>query len=374
MYDVVIVGAGPAGSTLARLLDPSLRVLLVDRRELGDAAPRRAAGKPCGGLLAPAAQRELARQQLGVPSHVATGPQLFAVRAVDADTGIERRYQRQYVNTDREAFDRWLVSLVSENVERAFGWSFERLEVGASTRREVPTVHFATSRGGRAGVRARLVVGADGASSALRRAAGGRQARRYAAVQARFDTSAHDAHYGAIFCRKVTDFYGWTIPKPDGLLAGVAVRAGSGAAAAFDAFVRIARDAGFPLGAEVERGAATLVRPGGPGDIFLGTRSVALVGEAAGLVSPSSGEGVSYALRSAALLASVVNRALVIEGAAELLPAYRQAVAPLAFEVLGKTAKARALGSPAVRRAVMRSGLGALPERPTGDLVEAFGL
>jgi flavin-dependent dehydrogenase len=82
MYDVAIIGAGPAGATLARLLSERYRVLLVDRRRL-DLEPRAGAlTKPCGGLLAPAAQRELARQGLGVDSSVVTGRQLFAVRTL----------------------------------------------------------------------------------------------------------------------------------------------------------------------------------------------------------------------------------------------------------------------------------------------------
>lgn len=33
-WDIVIIGAGPAGATLARLLNQQQRVLLVDRRNL----------------------------------------------------------------------------------------------------------------------------------------------------------------------------------------------------------------------------------------------------------------------------------------------------------------------------------------------------
>ena len=47
MYDVVVVGAGPAGSTAAKFLsEESLKVLLIDK----DKFPRE---KPCGGGLPP---------------------------------------------------------------------------------------------------------------------------------------------------------------------------------------------------------------------------------------------------------------------------------------------------------------------------------
>jgi geranylgeranyl diphosphate/geranylgeranyl-bacteriochlorophyllide a reductase len=111
VYDVVIVGAGPAGSTLARLLAPRLRVLLVEKRRLLDWRTQSSPEKPCGGLLAPDAQAALAELGLGVPREILVGPQLFAVRAVDATSGLERHYPRSYLNVERGRFDAWLLSL-----------------------------------------------------------------------------------------------------------------------------------------------------------------------------------------------------------------------------------------------------------------------
>ena len=79
MYDIAIIGAGPAGATLARLVGDRYRTLLVDRRRLGEPPAPGGPSKLCGGLLAPAAQAELARQGLGIPASVIAGPQLFAV-------------------------------------------------------------------------------------------------------------------------------------------------------------------------------------------------------------------------------------------------------------------------------------------------------
>jgi len=151
MYDIAIIGAGPAGATLARRLGSQYRVLLVDRRRMDLDPAESPISKLCGGLLAPAAQRELARQGLGIPQAVIAGPQLFAVRTLDLAADLERLYQRFYVNVDREAFDRWLVSLVPESVERCWGWSLSAIE----TDDEAPTLTFRTAEGGRASVRAR---------------------------------------------------------------------------------------------------------------------------------------------------------------------------------------------------------------------------
>ncbi|TLM98450.1 MAG: oxidoreductase, partial [Actinobacteria bacterium] len=295
MFDVVIIGAGPAGSTLARLLPERLRVLLVDQRRLDLVASEDpSAAKLCGGLLAPAAQRALAHQGLGVPSGVLSGPQLFAVRTLDADAGLERLYQRHYLNVDRDAFDRWLCSLVPSTVTRAMGWSLVGFEHDASGAMTV----FRTPGGGRASARASVVVGADGATSLVRRLAY-REApapRRYVAVQGVFETApAQDPYYGALFDSSITDHYGWTIPKGDTLVAGVAVPEGLGVVAAYDAFVGRARASGFRLGRELGRGSAAVARPIAPAQMNLGAGRVLLAGEAAGLISPSSAEGISYA-------------------------------------------------------------------------------
>jgi flavin-dependent dehydrogenase len=289
MYDVCIIGAGPAGSTLARIIGTRYRTLLVDRRPLDYEWAPGVRGKLCGGLLAPRAQAELARQGLGVPRCVVAGPQLFAVRTLDLEADLERLYQRFYVSVDRERFDRWLVSLVPASVDVAMGWRAESIDTAAG----MPLVTFATPGGGRASVEARLVVGADGAGSLARRVAAtaGRTPRAYTAVQAVFSASWSEPHYGAVFDRRLTEFYGWTIPRGDTLVAGAAFGSAVGAHDRFDRFVSSLRAHGFALGEERSRAAARVVRPARPGDVTLGANAVALVGEAAGLISPSSAEG-----------------------------------------------------------------------------------
>ena len=127
MYDIVIVGAGPAGSTLARLLNEDKKILIIDRRNM-DSKIDFKAEKCCGGLISPDAQLMLAKFGLGVPKSILVEPQLFTVRTIDIDNKMERFYQRNYVNIDREKFDRWLVSLIPDNVEKLFGVLFKGYE------------------------------------------------------------------------------------------------------------------------------------------------------------------------------------------------------------------------------------------------------
>lgn len=353
MYDVIIVGGGPGGATLARLTGRTHRTLLLERRPAGAEGFGPRCGKPCGGLLAPDAQRALAALGLGVPRDVLTGPQLFAVRAIDAASGLTRHYQRHYLNVDRGRFDAWLRGLVPPEVEVRHGARVTGLRSDADgVALEVEVA------GGRETVRGRLVVGADGAGSLVRRLAfpGAPAARRYLALQEWFEAARPDPCYTAYFDPAATDFYGWAIPKAGWLVVGAALPPGGDAPARFARVVEGLRAAGLPLGRSRGREGTLLDRPSRPAHLVPGTGRVGLVGEAAGLLSPSSAEGISLALRSATLLAGALEGGL--EGWAAR---YRAATGPLRRGLLWKVLKAPVLYAPPLRRLVMATGLGAAP-------------
>ena len=113
VYDIAVVGAGPAGAVFVKEIAqarPELKIVLIDGQSQNTA-------KPCGGLLAPDAQKLLARFDLVLPKSVLEDPQIFAVETIDIDQKLVKYYQRHYLNMDRYAFDRWLVSLIPSNVK-----------------------------------------------------------------------------------------------------------------------------------------------------------------------------------------------------------------------------------------------------------------
>jgi flavin-dependent dehydrogenase len=356
-YDVAVIGAGPAGATLARLLGGKMRVLLVDRRNL-DRDFDGKAGKCCGGLVAPDAQKAIAEFGLGLPAGVMAGPQLFAVRTIDLSNGLERYYQRFYINVDRERFDRWLVSLAAA-AETRFGCGYlgyERAGGGFRIRLRSGGREFTEEAG--------VLVGADGALSPVRRQAFPLAPRpeTYVAVQECFEAADPAPYFSALFDRATTDFYCWTIPKEGVLLLGAALRPGKDAAGKFEALKRRLPAFGYEPGRRVRREGAAILRPRSVGQICTGAQGIALAGEAAGFISPSSCEGMSYAFRSAAALAEALA-----PGVGGFESRYARAAADIRLNIFVKNLKSPFMYAPPLRRAVMRSGLGSLKMFEGGD-------
>lgn len=304
MYDVVIVGAGPAGATLARLLGHRLKILVIDKRQLLEKGSSVRSEKSCGGLIAPDAQQMLARFGLGVPKEILTGPQIFTVRTMDIQNDFERYYQRHYININREKFDKWLVSLIPSEVHIASGAILKSFE----TVNDVIKVQY-TREGKEQTVYTKLLAGADGAFSTVRRKLSPvtPAPKTYITIQEFYQTDSSYPYFSAIFDDEITDFYSWTIPKNDLLVLGTAVSPKNQPYEKFLALKNKLFSKGFKFGSCVKRTGSYLLRPGRLNEICLGKGNVALIGEAAGWISPSSAEGLSYAFRSANALADAIQ-------------------------------------------------------------------
>lgn len=349
MYDVAIIGAGPAGATLARLISDRYRVLLVDRRKPLGAGTDDFSGKCCGGLLAPDAQGMLSKMGLGLPKSVLVDPQLFVVRAIDVRQRTERYYQRYYINMNRGRFDSWLLSMVPSNVDIRLSCRFKSYKSDGDG---VRIKFFCNNKIHTE--RARILVGADGATSRVRKQTIGDNPfpKTYFAFQEWVEADGQLPYFSTLFDPEITDYYCWTIPKEDFLLIGAALHPRQDIRRRFGLLKERLKNNGLRFGKVIRREAAFILRPIKLEQLSTGAGSVALLGEAGGWISPSSAEGLSYAFNTALILAEVLQKS-----PDNFQQRFRRKTAPLRRNIFVKNMKSHFIYGRRLRNIVMKSGL-----------------
>lgn len=314
-HDAIVIGAGPAGSTAARLLaGRGASVLLLDKSVF----PR---DKPCGGGvtvraasaldidLSPAVERTI----YGTRFSLRLGPHFDRV----SDRPLAYMTQRR----DLDAFLAGQAAEAGADFHDGEGVREIEYPVGRE-----PVKRPVTVRTDRSTYTARILIGADGANGLTGRATGLRprcdEAVALEGVLPFVDDVPPDwRRHVALDLGGVAGGYGWVFPKGRCLNVG----AGGWKYAGFTLRPKLAelcRRYGFdPATLEDVRGHHLPVRsPGAP----VARGPVALVGDAAGLVDPLSGEGIHMAFASGRLAAESALACLA--GETPDMTAYQRAV------------------------------------------------
>jgi menaquinone-9 beta-reductase len=344
--DVLVVGAGPAGASAALAAlraRPGARVTMVDAEPLGR-------DKTCGDGVAPHALAELA--QLGVHD-VVTGYGPIArldLRTPGGARVVAEPPQPGHV-VPRRVLDARLASAA--------------VEAGAAlVRHRVRRVEVRSDRVVLDGVLSgRVVIAADGANSAVRRAIGlPRNPDDHLALAVRGYAAAHQEPGDDPGPSQLIDMqddawpaYAWSFPLVDG----------SGQANVGYGRLRSRLSGRGDLWGELER-----LRPDQPATdlkahhLPLSTwrppqpdGRVLLVGDAASLINPLTGEGIFYAVRSGRL----AGAAAVTPGGRAAGAVYRRALARSLGRHLRHTSMLSRLSR---HRGVLEAGLVATSGRP----------
>jgi geranylgeranyl reductase family protein len=316
-YDVLVVGAGPAGSSAAyRLARAGARVLLVDKARF----PR---DKPCGGGLTLRAVKALPVSVDPVVEHVVDR---MSFRLRFGPEFVRESKQPLILMTQRRLLDHFLAERAAEaGAEFRDGVRVEAFESDADGVR---------ARVGGETVEAAVAVGADGANGVTAKSFGLESKPTYGvAFEGNVAYGAADpARYrrvAAIELGVIPGGYGWVFPKGDHVNVGIGGWEDTGPTLR-DRLRDLCERHGIPAEAvESLRGHRLPLRTA---DAPLSRGRALLVGDAAGLIDPISGDGMFEAFVSARLATDAIVDLLA--GRTESLEPYadsvRRELAPLA--------------------------------------------
>lgn len=297
VHDILIAGAGPAGSTAAREAGKKgLSVLLIDK----EAFPR---PKPCGGGLS---EKALGYLDEPLPEGLKK-KEVSGIRFRFGNCCLEGRAGTRIATMiSRAAFDHFLVRRAVDA-----GIALHENERALRYEERPDGIRLFTSRGVRDG---KYLIIAEGSQGPLTRQVrerdgGGRYGVSLVSeipVERDRSPEGHSKTFPEIYFDALYGGYGWVFPQGDTFSVGIGTftRHPARARSIFRSFLS---RCGFPPDAP----ARGHVIPAGGFRRTIRRSRVLLAGDAAGFVDPFSGEGIAYALQSGRLAGQAVADAVL---------------------------------------------------------------
>ena len=306
-FDVFVVGGGPAGATAANdLARAGRKVALLDR-----------AGriKPCGGAVPPRLIRDF-----DIPDEQIVAKVSCARMVSPTGRKVDIHIKGGYVGmVDREQFDEFLRTRAASSGATRLTGTYVRID------RDDKGTHVVwrdKASGEERRTSAKVVIGADGARSQVARenVPGGdtipyviayHEIIRAPEAVPGYDPARCDVIYDG---RISPDFYGWVFPH--GKTVSVGMGTGHDGFDLKEATAALRASAGLAQCETIRKEGAPI--PLKPLDRWDNGRDVVLAGDAAGVVAPSSGEGIYYAMVGGQVAAKAAAAVLKSGRAADL--------------------------------------------------------
>lgn len=314
-YDVVIVGAGPSGSTAAIAIKqkfPNLDVLVIDKSDF----PR---DKICGDGIGPGSL--LIAEQLGIFDKIFAGDDLisdcilYGSKNGPLRTAIPKVGSRPTSGAivRRTEFDDRLYRAAQDLGVESLTARFLSTDVDGDLR--IVSVDEST-------IRTRLLIGADGASSRVRKALGEKSnsdRKRAIAIRSYVDVISAPADQQNVllfeFNEQLCPGYGWVFPlKGDSANIGVGVSVTEFKKRNLDLkellnqYLDTLRERGWVMGDATE--VASYMLPNGSHRPKLAHDRAVLIGDAASMINPLTGEGIFYGMAAASMLSECLSAEL----------------------------------------------------------------
>jgi digeranylgeranylglycerophospholipid reductase len=289
-YDIVVIGAGPAGSSAAQAaVQRGAKVLLIDRR-----------------------------QRLGIPIQCAEFvPQWISRHASFSSTSIMQKVEKMITHLpdriifemkspgymlDRSLFDKELAaSAILSGAKISIGTKAVGLSPGG----------LVVERGSKKQtVPSKIFIGADGASSSLARFVGKPRLKTVTALQYEVVISEPQNHVDVYFHKDYEGGYGWFFPKGKTANAGIGVVSSKAPRLPdlLDNLLDFLRESKTLQGVQIVSKTGGLI----PCEFYEQNlfKNVLLVGDAAGHAHPITGAGIFNAVRGGEIAGRIAAEAI----------------------------------------------------------------